>query len=68
MATMQTQRDPVSGKFVDRPDSLARKPVAVRLPKAMQAELRQIAEVDGRTESDIVREAVAQWLERRLNR
>jgi len=63
---MQTQRDPVSGKFVDRPDSLAKKPIAVRLPKTMQAELSRIAEVDGRTESDIVREAVAQWLERRL--
>lgn len=34
----------------------------------MQAELSQIAEADGRTESDIVREAVAQWLERRLTK
>lgn len=62
---MIVERDPVSGQFVERPDSLARKPLTVRLPKFMQAELTQVAEADNRTESEIVREAIGQWLEQR---
>lgn len=62
---MIVERDPVSGQFVERPDSLARKPLTVRLLKTMQAELTQIAETENRTESEIVREAIGQWLERR---
>lgn len=62
------ERDPESGKFVESPNSLARKPLTVRLPKVMQAELTQIAKAENRTESEIVREAVGQWLECRRSR
>lgn len=57
------ERDPESGKFVESPNSLARKPLTVRLTKVLQAELTQIAKAENRTESEIVREAVGQWLE-----
>jgi predicted transcriptional regulator len=59
------ERDPETGKYIESPDSLARKPLTVRLKKSMQAELTEVAKSEGRTESDIAREAIAQWLERR---
>lgn len=62
---MKLERDSISGKFVERPDSLTRKPLAVRLSKVMQAELTQIAQAENRSESEIVREAVGQWLEQK---
>jgi predicted transcriptional regulator len=59
------ERDPETGKYIESPDSLARKPLTVRLKKSMQVELTEVAKADGKTESDIAREAIAQWLEQR---
>jgi predicted DNA-binding protein len=57
-------RDPDSGKFVERPDSLTRKPINVRVTKPDRERLDKVVEAEGRTESDIVREAITQWLDR----
>jgi Arc/MetJ-type ribon-helix-helix transcriptional regulator len=60
-ATME--RNPDTGKFVERPNSLARKPLAVRIPKPMQEEFALAVEEEGKTESECIREAIALWLE-----
>jgi predicted DNA-binding protein len=56
-------RDPESGKFVERSDSLTRKPINVRVTKPDRERLDKVVQAEGRTESDIVREAIAQWLD-----
>lgn len=62
-ATME--RNPETGKFVERPDSFTRKPLAVRIPKPMREEFASAVEEEGKTESECIREAIALWLEQR---
>jgi hypothetical protein len=63
MSSATKERNPESGKFIEQPNSLTRKPLAVRLPKPMREELAAIVEAEGKTESECVREAIAFWLE-----
>lgn len=65
MNSAAMERNPDTGKFVERADSLTRKPLAVRIPKPMREELATVVEEEGKTESECVREAIALWLEQR---
>jgi Arc/MetJ-type ribon-helix-helix transcriptional regulator len=65
MTSATKERNPESGKFIEQPNSLTRKPLAVRLPKPMREELAAVVEAEGKTESECVREAIAFWLEGR---
>jgi Arc/MetJ-type ribon-helix-helix transcriptional regulator len=59
------EHNPETGKFVERPDSLTRKPLAVRIPKLMREEFALAVEAEEKTESECIREAIALWLEQR---
>jgi Arc/MetJ-type ribon-helix-helix transcriptional regulator len=63
MASATKERNPDTGKFIEQPNSLTRKPLAVRLSKPMREELTAVVEAEGKTESECVREAIAFWLE-----
>jgi Arc/MetJ-type ribon-helix-helix transcriptional regulator len=65
MASTTKERNPDTGKFIEQPNSLTRKPLAVRLSKPMHEELTAVVEAEGKTESECVREAIAFWLEER---
>ncbi len=65
MASTTKERNPDTGKFIEQPNSLTRKPLAVRLPKPMHEELTAVVEAEGKTESECVREAIALWLKQR---
>ncbi|NJK28782.1 MAG: ribbon-helix-helix protein, CopG family [Acaryochloris sp. SU_5_25] len=65
MTSTTRQRNPDTGKFIEQSNSLTRKPIAVRLTKPMHERLAAIAQAEGKTESECVREAVALWLEKK---
>lgn len=59
------KRDTQSGKFVTDKDPVVSKPIGVRLPLSLEAELRAVA---GDAVASWIREAIAEKLERERRR